>query len=468
MAESDELPSARVAPAPKSRAAWLPLSALFFAIYLAVDVWRSQGPVLTIYAQEGYGLAEGDPLRYRGIDVGAIHDVELDEDLERIELTVRLEPEAAALCRDGTRFWVVRPQVSVDSVSGLDTIVGARYLSVAPGELDAPARYEFTALEEAPAPAAVEEGGLELRLEADARSGLSAGAQLTFRGVPVGTVLATRLASDATGIEIDAYVQSEYAGLVRTNTRFWRTGGLSVNLALTGGLSVEVDSLRQLVVGGIAFATPDEAGAPALDGAEFELLKDEPDDAAEWSPSLALGEVAEAPAESAAQHVPVTLEYEKGLLSSDKRRDGWAIAIPGGLLGPRALLTTPEEAREGSASLVVDGRDVVLDEEPSWQSGGLVLLALELEGATPLFARDVAFGPELQDCLVVVPGGESVPISRARLRATEAGWELDEVLGERSWPNGALVLGSVSERFVGMLVDDEVGLRIIPFAAEIW
>ena len=132
MAEPDDLPSARVAPAPKSRAAWLPLSALFFAIYLAVDVWRSQGPVVTIYAQEGYGLAEGDPLRYRGIDVGSIDEVELDEDLARIALTVRLEPEAAALCREGTRFWVVRPQVSVDSVSGLDTIVGARYLSVDP------------------------------------------------------------------------------------------------------------------------------------------------------------------------------------------------------------------------------------------------------------------------------------------------------------------------------------------------
>ena len=112
MAETDDLPSARVAPAPKSRAAWLPLSALFFAIYLAVDVWRSQGPIVTIYAQEGYGLAEGDPLRYRGIDVGSIDEVELDEDLARIALTVRLEPEAAALCREGTRFWVVRPQVS--------------------------------------------------------------------------------------------------------------------------------------------------------------------------------------------------------------------------------------------------------------------------------------------------------------------------------------------------------------------
>ncbi len=468
MAESDELPSARVAPAPKSRAAWLPLSALFFAIYLAVDVWRSQGPVLTIYAQEGYGLAEGDPLRYRGIDVGAIHDVELDEDLDRIELTVRLEPEAAALCRDGTRFWVVRPQVSVDSVSGLDTIVGARYLSVAPGALEAPARYEFTALEEAPAPAAVEEGGLELRLEADQRSGLSAGAQLTFRGVPVGTVLATRLASDATGIEIDAYVQRDYAGLVRTNTRFWRTGGLSVNLALTGGLSVEVDSLRQLVVGGIAFATPNAPGAPALDGAEFELLAEAPGDAAKWSPSLTLGESAWTPVDLGGRHVPVALEFEKGLLSSDKRRDGWAIAIPGGVLGPRVLLRTPDEARDGSTSLVIDGAPAALNDEPLWESAALVLLSHEHGAQDTLSPRDVAFGPELQDCLVVVPGGESVPISRARLRATEAGWQLDDALTERSWPNGALVLGSVSERFVGMLVDDDAGLRIVPFVAELW
>lgn len=164
----------------------------------------------------------------------------------------------------------------------------------------------------------------------------------------------------------------------------------------------------------------------------------------------------------------MALEYEKGLLKSDKRRAGWAVTLPGGVLGPRALLATPDEAREGSATLTVDGRAVDLAEPPVAEVAGLVLRAFDHAAEDALQPRDVAFGPELQDCLVVVPSGGDLPISRARLRATEAGWALDDSLAERAWPSGALVLGRDVERYVGVLVDDDEGLRVVPFPAELW
>jgi paraquat-inducible protein B len=44
-------------------------------------------------------------------------------------------------------------------------------------------------------------------------------------------------------------------------SRFWLAGGVDVNLGLFRGLEVSVESLRALVAGGIAFATP---GGPKI------------------------------------------------------------------------------------------------------------------------------------------------------------------------------------------------------------
>jgi len=103
----------------------LPFFALLFALYLGADAWLGTGPTITILAEEGHGLGIGDPLRYRGVDVGRLSAVELTEDLEQVSLSVRLVPEAAGLCREGSQFWIVRPRMAVDSVQGLETIVGA-------------------------------------------------------------------------------------------------------------------------------------------------------------------------------------------------------------------------------------------------------------------------------------------------------------------------------------------------------
>jgi paraquat-inducible protein B len=469
MSDPAELPTARRAPAPPRRGAWLPISALFLAAYLAVDVWRSQGPVVRVHAEQGFGLAEGDPLRYRGIDVGRIEEVELEPGLDRIELSLRIEPEAEALCREGTRFWVVRPEVSVDSVSGLDTIVGARYLSVEPGPVDAPARYEFDALPAPPAPLAVEPEGLLVRLRASVRGGLARGAQLTFRGVPVGVVLDTRLASDATAIEIDAYVEPAYAGLVRADTRFWRTGGLSVSLALTGGISVEAESLRELVVGGIALATPDSPGEPVQDGAAFELLEAAPSGWERWRPSLLVNADLPEPADPGRRLVPLELSFEERRLFRNREvvRSGWGLALAGGVLAPAGLVRPPSSAREGTVTRRVDGRAVGA-EAPTWEGEGLAFLPLELEGVTPLSRRDLPEEVQLEDCVVVAPGEAPRALSIVRLSLTGDAWRVDDSLDTAGWPNGGLVQGRDSGSLIGLFVVEEAGARIVPIPEAAW
>jgi paraquat-inducible protein B len=109
-----------------------------------------------------------------------------------------------------------------------------------------------------------------------------------FRGIDVGVVQNIQLSADATGVDVQVLIRRNYAPLVRTNTQFWLESGADVKGGLLSGVEVKLDSLRALISGAIAFATPSPAGEQAEDGMTFPL-RDEPDkNAATWAPQIAL------------------------------------------------------------------------------------------------------------------------------------------------------------------------------------
>lgn len=471
MSDPNSIPMARVEARRGTRLNWLlPIAALLAALFWATEQWLSDGPSITIYAGEGHGMGVGDPLRYRGVDVGRVQRIRLTPELDRVALEVDLEPQAAKLCREGSSFWIVRPQMAVDSVRGLETIVGTRYLSVQPGDLNGSAKFEFQALSDPPSSEHLEEEGLELRLQASTRSNLSSGAQITYRGVVIGSVLRTRLASDAGSVEIDAYVRPEYRDLVRANSWFWNTGGLEVSLALAGGLSIELDSLRSLVVGGISLATPTEAGKVVEDGWSFVLNDQAHEDAKEWRPLLAAAPPLELGESPWLHQSPVRLTFESGrVLKRDEEISGWGLRVPRGVLAPEDLLELPEELEDPEAALDFDESELDLDAALLWRGSGLALRAVPDSSSTGLRADRVRFAPALQDCQAFMPDSPTpLILSRTRLQATPEGWRIEAELAlSRDW-HGALVYGVESQAYVGLLLVEEDQGRIVPFMAEAW
>jgi len=468
---ASDLPAARVERGSAGRGAWLlPLSALAFALFLAFNAFLAGGPAITIPAAAGPGVGVGDPLRYRGVNVGEVEEVSLTEDLQRVALAVRLDPQAAGLCREGSRFWIVRPQMSLDSVQGLETIVGARYLTVAPGELDSPERYEFEALDEAPVTERVDEAGLELRLVSRGPARLARGAEVTHRGIVVGSVLSVELASDGSRVEVDVYVRPEARELVRSNTRFWSTGGLEVSMALAKGLSIEVDSLRSLVIGGVALATPTRAGAATVDGQRFVLEEGPPEGHEAWQPLLAVGDrPGPDPLQLDSLRQARASWEEDGLIDRQLRREGWVVRVPRGLLGPQDLLAPAEVGEREDLRLFVDGEALASEAPLAWESEGLGLRELSGDPTRPLVAERVRFAPKLQDILLFSdPSNEPLPLSRSRLVRRPRGWLLDAELELPPGWHGALAFGLDDRRWIGMLLLEEEGARLVPFQAGAW
>ncbi len=459
-----ELPTAQVVAArsrPGGAGLVLPALAVLLAIALAVQEWGQRGLALTVVARAGHGIEAGDALRYRGIQVGEVDEVRLTEDLEVVEIEVRLEEGAEALARSGSRFWLVRPQLGLDEVQGVETIFGSRYLAVLPGPADAPEQRRFVALEEPPVLETVEPGGLQLVLEAPRRFGLAPGAPVAYRGIRVGTVLGVELASDATSVEVLAYVRPAYAPLVRRGSCFWQTSGFRVDVGLRSGIEMEIESLRSLLVGGVAFATPSIPGDPVEDGHRFGLAVEPQEDWLEWRPALPVG------GEWDTDRLPAMLgarvSWRSGVFAGRQARRGWVLPVPGGLIGPADLLTEPDDAKADSTVLDVAGSQVGPLERPVRASAGLAWRAFDHAGAYTWPARRFAAPEGPVDCLLV--GDASVqPLALDASRLAPAddgrGWRVEPGLQLGAAWHGAAVVSRPAADLVGVLLVGADGARI--------
>ncbi len=275
-----------------SRWFWLvPLLAVIAAGALGYDAWRHRGPIITIEFPQGAGISAGDPVMLRGVRVGEVTRVAMTRDLTTVEVLARLHKDASALAVEGSRFWIVRPEISAGRVSGLDTLLGPRYLQCDPGSGKPSAR--FAGLNRPPAGGTTD--GLELVIEATQSGSLGADSPIVYRGVRVGTVRGISLAPDARRVEIAVVIDAPYGNLVRTNTQFWNAGGLGLDWGLIRGLKVQAGSLETLVAGGIAFATPTRAGEPVQDGHRFGLSDEAKKEWLDWAPTIEI-KPADAPA----------------------------------------------------------------------------------------------------------------------------------------------------------------------------
>jgi len=258
---------------------------LLVAFLLVWTQLRPQGLEVEVRFDSGHGLQLGDPVRYRGIDIGKVREVVLNEKLDGVLVRIRLAEAAAALAREGSRFWIERADISFGQVRGLDTLVGGRFIGVVPGPADAPPCQIFYGLEGASAPLNNIADGLEVVLESTHRLGLQAGSAVSYRGVTVGHILSVELADDATTVQARAFVEPQYRRLICENTQFWSNSGIGIRFGLTG-VELDAETLSTIAAGGVSLATPDEPGNLAAAGHRFQLFESPRDEWIQWQPHL--------------------------------------------------------------------------------------------------------------------------------------------------------------------------------------
>ena len=282
------LPKAKVEKSYLTRLIWLvPIAAGCVCAYFLLHDYVFSGPTITVYFTSADGLQEKNTmLKYLGIKVGEVGALSVAKDGHHVKVEVALDASARSLARQGSKFWIVRPELKLGSISGLGTIISGDYMTVAPG--DGPPTNVFLGLEQAPIEPIP---SMDIVLLTHDLDSLQEQSQIFYHGVQVGEVTGYRFDNDASWIEVHARIRQDYAPLVRVDSKFWNAGGINVHAGLFSGLQVSAQSAQTVVAGGIAFATPPVYGPPATNGQVFLLAPNEDNDWKDWNPGIPLGSI---------------------------------------------------------------------------------------------------------------------------------------------------------------------------------
>src|SRR5204863_3363444 len=103
--------------------------------------------------------------------------------------------------------------------------------------------------------------GTSFRLKSKRLGSISLGSPIFYRDLEVGTVLGWDLGDLANSVTIHAFVRAPFDQYVHNNSTFWNASGVSIKLG-AGGVDMQMESIRALLLGGIAFDTPSGLKAP--------------------------------------------------------------------------------------------------------------------------------------------------------------------------------------------------------------
>ena len=272
-------------------AAWLiwlvPAAVAVGAGFYFTRIYHERGPEIVVRFADATGLKVGEtPLVVHGVKVGSVDEVDLDPDNVHALVHVQLQRGCANIANAGTVFYMNRPDVSGGNLMGLGTIVSGPYLTAIVGRGD-PATV-FTGSE---GPPNMRGAGMRVIVHAPRVDHLAPDAPVYYRGTQVGLVQDIRLSNDSTGVNVTAFIWLRYAPLLRTNSVFWPLSTAQVKGGLFEGIQVQLATLRTLLGGGIAFATPDDGrGRLAQDGTNYDLSVDGPKpEWLAWTPRIPLG-----------------------------------------------------------------------------------------------------------------------------------------------------------------------------------
>ncbi|MBZ4020857.1 hypothetical protein CKO11_00090 [Rhodobacter sp. TJ_12] len=277
----DPIAQPDISPAPVS---WLnrlsivwvvPILALIVSLGVAWKTFHDRGVPIRITFSDAAGLVPGQSvLKYRQVVVGKVEKVGFTEDLRATLVTVRVDKDMAPHIDSEAQFWVARPQIGFNGISGLDTVLSGVFIEgLWDKAFSGPPPAVFTGLETPPL-AETPGSGSWVTLTAPDGGSLIEGAPVLYRGIKVGQLRNLRVNESGDGVTINAFIEAPYDKRLTSSTLFWNTSGFSVSLGASG-VKLNVRSLSSLIQGGVEFNTLVSGGKPLGPDPSFRIFADE-------------------------------------------------------------------------------------------------------------------------------------------------------------------------------------------------
>ncbi len=226
--------------------------------------------VFSLTSDELNGVTKDSPILYKGLNIGKVNAVQVQN--KKFQLKAYIHAEYRDLLTQYSRFYQQSPLeiaadfngISVES-SGLSGFIQSPIMLL-PGLSDSPATQHNFKLYQNKKAAELSKGKtlkpLKLSLSTDYLGSIAEGVPVLYRRVPVGKVSGYQLQTDGQ-IVVSLHIDGSYKHLVTDSSRFWHASGIEVKASLEG-LSINSESLKALVMGGVSFDNFDELAKESI------------------------------------------------------------------------------------------------------------------------------------------------------------------------------------------------------------
>ncbi|WP_413284461.1 MlaD family protein [Vibrio sp. MA40-2] len=225
-------------------------SGQYWRLYDDYEQATKYGTTISLLTSDTVTVKVGSAIKFQGVTVGEVLTLTPNFTNNTTNIRARIFPGyAAKLTLSGSYFWTVSPQISLDGVKNLDSII-ASYINVQPGHGEHTTQFSLYS-------SAIETSGVSFTLQSQHRRSVTVGAPIFYRDIEVGKVTDVQLGTFADRVVTSIEIQPEYAYLVRENSVFWNVSGLDISIGLSGA-QIKSSTVDNLLRGGIAFATPQD------------------------------------------------------------------------------------------------------------------------------------------------------------------------------------------------------------------
>lgn len=255
---------------------WIvPIISCLVGCWFIYNYYHERGQEVVLITKNSENIEAGKTkIKSRSVNVGDVIGVELAEDLSNVHITIRLDKKYDHLLHENSSFWIVKPRIDSQGVSGLGTLLSGSYIELLPG--DKGEAKESYSIEDNPIRSLDDYDGTVYTLTSSDKKSVSEGDVITYRGINVGFVNTANFSIEKRQMEYQAFIYKPYDKLITNNTRFWISTGVSVNVS-SSGMSVETASLESFIKGGVTFDEPKDLpnGKAVEPGHRFVLYKNE-------------------------------------------------------------------------------------------------------------------------------------------------------------------------------------------------
>ncbi|WP_305829490.1 MlaD family protein [Photobacterium leiognathi] len=220
-----------------------------FKLYPDINT-AGRGIAITIALPDNNNISDsGSPIMYRGLQIGKITDVSLDDKTNKIVAHAAIEPSMREYLNSGSRLLLEEAEVSLNGVKNIGNLVRGNFLRLIPGKGET--TRNFTAItrdtleEQQP-------GVATFKLYAEQSFGIKRGTKLRYKGLTVGRITNVELSGDR--VNFDVLVQPEYTNLIRSSSRFFVDGGIDASIT-SRGVDVSIPPADQLISSAISFTS---------------------------------------------------------------------------------------------------------------------------------------------------------------------------------------------------------------------